>query len=96
MSEQTKILPDSSIKSFNINEYVYVRLNDTGRKIDKDYWARFNCRPISLVEDKQGYSRWHLWDLMNMFGEYIFMGCREVPFDTNILIDERDLGEFNE
>jgi hypothetical protein len=31
-----------------------------------------------------------MWDLMEKFGFYMGMGC-EVPFDTVILIDEKDL-----
>jgi hypothetical protein len=94
MSKQIKVLPDSPLKSFNINDYVYVRLNDTGRKIYGDYWAKYSCEPIPLIEEDNGYSKWQLWDLMNVFGEHIFNGCR-MPFDCNILIQEKDLGEFH-
>jgi hypothetical protein len=35
------------------------------------------------VEDSEGWSTWHMWELMAAFGKHIGPG-REVPFATNI------------
>ena len=62
---------------FNINNDVKVKLNDKGRKITN----------FTVKEDKDGWSKWQLWDLMSTFGKYISLGCA-TPFDTEIEIVE--------
>ena len=38
-----------------------------------------------------GYVKFQLWSLMDKLGKYCGLCC-EMPFDTVILIDEKDLG----
>jgi len=85
-------------KKFNINFTVKVRLIEYGKRIHKkrweDFWnsvGRLNEFPYTpLKEDENGYVEFQMWELMDAFGNYMGMGC-EVPFDTVILIDEKDL-----
>ena len=67
----------SKLLKFNVNEKVWVRLNDHGKQLLGD------TRKFSATEDADGWSRWQLWDLMATFGPHIYLGCR-VPFETDI------------
>ena len=69
---------------FNLNEYVKVQLTDHGRAIHKkwfeDVWTdtKFSLAPAIKysppTEDENGWSKWQLWHLMEIFGKHIGMG----------------------
>lgn len=65
---------------FNINDYVKVKLTEHGKKILKE-------KDINNSVDENGYTKFQLWDIMNIFGEYCILGC-DVPFETEIIIPE--------
>lgn len=78
---------------FNINDNVFVKLTDLGRTELKRQHDQLNkeingvlggYRPI--VEDKDGWSKWQLHDLMNHFGHMMYVGF-EMPFETTIRIE---------
>lgn len=74
---------------YNLNKTVYVRLNNTGRNIYKSYMEELNrnCTMRFSVEpevDKNGYTKFQLWDLIHIFGEYIDLGL-PTPFDKNCI-----------
>ncbi len=72
---------------FNMNDYVRVKLTDKGREIHKKTWTslvpRMKYNPPK--EDKDGWSEWQLWVLMQEFGAHIAMGI-ESPLESNIEI----------
>jgi hypothetical protein len=78
---------------FNINEYVWVKLNDKGREI---YLRSFDCIPLEFRRvhlpetDSDGYSRFQMWSFMQIFGSHIGTGF-DPPFDTTIKFDPKDL-----
>ena len=79
---------------FNINNYVRVRLTDRGRSIHREWYEKISKQypPDCLsyrppTEDEEGWSRWQLWDLMNIFGPSCMNGCI-IPFETEIDIVE--------
>jgi hypothetical protein len=86
------------MKSFNINETVKVRLTEYGKKLHKqqwvDFWSsigRLNENPYAPPqEDENGYVKFQMWDLMEKFGNHCGL-CKELAFETVILIDERHL-----
>jgi hypothetical protein len=86
------------MKSFNINSTVKVKLTEYGKRLHKDFYEDFwgsqgklDKFPYTPPEtDPDGYCEFPLWDLMEGFGDYCGLG-RELPFDTVILIDEKDL-----
>jgi len=49
----------------------------------------FDREYVPVQEDKDGWSRWQGWDLMNTFGHLLRLGNMNPPFDTNILIDDK-------
>ena len=85
----SNILPADYV-SFNINNYVYVRLNEMGKETYRNYYKKLGMSPPRRDEDKNGYSRWQLWHLMQIFGPDISLGFN-IPFETTILIGKESL-----
>ena len=86
------------MKSFNINYNVKVRLTKFGKELHKKQWEDF-WNSIGRLdeflytppkEDENGYVEFQLWNLMEKFGSHCGV-CKELAFETIILIDERDL-----
>lgn len=80
-------------QTFNVNDYVKVKLTDRGKYI---YYHQFDdinmniikkgCQPLNPIEltyDEDGYVEFQLWHLMSIFGAYLFNGC-DIPFETTI------------
>lgn len=81
------------IETFNVNEYVSVRLNELGHAVivrnRKDFMARHpNVRLSMPVPDADGYVRFPLWELMQLFGEHMGLG-KPVPFETEMRLERR-------
>ena len=89
------------MKSFNINNTVKIRLTEHGKQMlerdHNEFWSaqgasgmldKYPYKPHE--EDEDGYVKFQLWSLMYQLGKYCGLG-REIPFDTVILIDEKDL-----
>lgn len=76
---------------FNINEYVSVKLNDIGRQILRNRHAELKARFPKLPDytepevDADGYTKFRLWHLMDVFGSQTKLGM-ELPFETTIRI----------
>ena len=65
---------------FNINDDIKIQLKERGKKI------LAVDRPNKRInEDKDGWSTWQLWEVIETFGDYIYNGC-DMPFETNIII----------
>jgi hypothetical protein len=86
------------MKHFNINCNVKVRLTKFGKELHKQQWEDF-WRSIGRLdenpytppkEDENGFCEFQMWDLMEKFGNHCGL-CKELAFDTIILIDEKDL-----
>ena len=80
--------------TFNINQYIKVKLTDKGKEvIQNDYdrlcaaYPNADFKPVYL-EDDEGYTKFQLWDFMRLFGEYMYCGSpcyienNEIFFDT--------------
>jgi hypothetical protein len=83
---------------FNINDTVKVKLTPYGVQTLKNNIAEVNkklppnakpLRYIPMKKDKNGYTEFQLWSLMNNFGHVISL-TSEAPFETNILIPIKD------
>lgn len=86
---------------FNINNNVKVKLTDFGRKVHREninktfeFIPKFRTdeyynQYYKPKEDKDGWSKWQMWDLMANFGPHIRLGG-QVPFETEIeILDEK-------
>lgn len=75
---------------FNANNYVYVKLTDTGRvaviKHDNALREEFPYIPDDPVIEVDGWSKWQLHELMYYFGHLMTMGGND-PFEMNMKID---------
>lgn len=81
----------SGWQAINMNEKVRVKLTDRGRTVHlenhvelmtslpKDATLKY-CHP---KEDKDGWSEWQLWSLMQEFGAHMLMRW-EPPFETTV------------
>lgn len=65
-------------RAFNVNNIVLVKLTEQGRKLLK---SRNHYIP---KEDKDGYSEWQIWSLMNALGADIGPCFNDLPFETVI------------
>lgn len=82
---------------FNINQNVYVRLTPLGHKILREQHEQL-CRDVPAYKrpyfepnvDKDGYTRFQMHYLMECFGSHVGLGF-ELPFETDIRFDDRDL-----
>jgi hypothetical protein len=85
------------MKKLNINSNVKVKLTKFGKEYHKqrhiDFWSGCQGNGFPYVppkEDADGYCEFQLWRLMEIFGSLCKMAC-ELPFETVILIDDKDL-----
>lgn len=74
--------------SMNINDFVEVRLTSYGHKVIKDHHDFIFKGKVSFIPSAEidGWSRWQLWELMRVFGEYMGLGMEEVVFESDIRI----------
>lgn len=71
----------------NLNGHVWVKLNDKGRRMHRDYWEPFSggkYQPPEVSID--GYSRFQLHELMRIFGPGCSVGC-DIPMESEIILD---------
>lgn len=89
-------------KTFNINSFVKVKLTEEGiRILEYQYNERLKEMSPQIRKtmghfkkprvDKKGYSEFQLWELMHHFGNYMYNGNMNPPFDMNIKISEKYL-----
>lgn len=78
---------------FNVNWDVQVKLRNIGYETLLNYENRFKSpkedrttlTSIKYREDENGYMKFHMWELMSIFGEKIYHGV-DVPFETTIFL----------
>jgi hypothetical protein len=75
--------------SFNVNDYVWVRLTEDGRQAHREYHqARYPMLEYRAPDEScGGWGKWQLWALMQEFGPMIHLGCK-APFETTIRLSE--------
>jgi len=91
-------------KQFNVNDTVKVKLTDYGKECLRNDYNDLVRGLKDLVgedytpyefrlpeEDKDGYSEWQLWVLMEKLGRHTGWGLADLPFETTILLSEEDL-----
>jgi hypothetical protein len=73
---------------FNMNDYVKIKLNDYGKECYIKHYEKIapmlGYQPEAKV-DEDGYYKDQLHSIINIFGEYIGLGCL-CPFDTEIIL----------
>ena len=67
---------------FNVNNYVRVKLTEVGKNI-------LEAEEIKYLPDEEGFVRFQMWELMQIFGNHMWNGC-DIPFETNIGLEENE------
>lgn len=72
---------------FNINEYVEVQLTSQGLEALKNYYLSFGLDPTNHCRVKHdNWMKIQLWELMNIFGPYMYNGNPDTMFTSNQII----------
>ena len=74
----------------NVNADCYVKLTPAGLerfyKKQRDLGITGNMMRHPDKVDKTNWCRFHIWDLMQTFGDMMFMGATELPFENNSIV----------
>lgn len=74
----------------NLNDPVWVRLTPVGEAQYKKWSADLGVpNPIELKKTWDGFVKFQMWELMQIFGPVCFNGCN-VPFETEIVLARND------
>jgi len=74
--------------TINLNEKVWVRLNDYGKSILFARWNKYSKTTekqiLKMHAVKNDWYEFQIWDLMNTFGPHLSIGFN-TPFEVNEL-----------
>ena len=82
------------MKTLNMNSYVRIKLTSYGIEVlhRKHEGIRAAYPFIGKFSppktDKDGYYKMQLWQVMNIFGQYMYDGNINLPFELDIQIDD--------
>ena len=77
---------------FNINHYMYVKLTDFGKeKIIEECGYEYFKYCIESTLQPDGYYQLQAHTVMNLLGEYLYNGARQLPFETTVYFTSDDL-----
>jgi len=79
-----KLKYTTTFYELNLNENVYVKLNEVGIKIYEKYWNETAFLKELPKADEQGYHKFQLWVLMSIFGASLSCGMI-VPFEDTVI-----------
>ena len=68
---------------FNVNNFVKVKLTSSGF----NYYKHLKNVPELQEPDKDGYTEFQLWELIQYFGDAVYLSCNP-PFETQIILIE--------
>ena len=69
---------------FNINDNVKVRLTDRGKEVLKEHWDGKIPDWFENYHEGDGYYRFQLHDLIQIFGKELYLSNSNLPFETEI------------
>lgn len=82
----------------NLNDHIKVKLTDLGKDIYYHRYDEFNklygiygrevLKPIFPEEDENGYTKFHLWEFIELYGEHIGMAKPQVIYPLEIIYEE--------
>lgn len=92
-----KLMGDPDKWEFNLNSYMYVKLNEKGFKywheIDSDHIPdniKVNLEGLKRKADKDGYVEFQLWNFMQIFGDEMYH-VGEPLFETTVRFNKKDI-----
>ena len=91
------------MKTLNINSNVRIKLTSFGIKRLKENHEELRKRYPSAIGkfippavDKDGFCEMQLWKVMKQFGDLLYIGCENPPFELEIQIDDSAFEELKE
>lgn len=92
------------MKTLNINSKVRIKLTSFGIEIlRKQHEERHRSYPFAFpasftppAVNEDGFCEMQLWEVMNTFGEFLYNGAPNLPFETNIQIDDEQFEKSEE
>jgi len=78
------------MKEFNIGDCVNIKLTEEGIAILKSRYETLGGFEPPEV-DENGYTQMPLWEVMQIFGNYMYNSNPQLPFEMNIAISEKYL-----
>ena len=79
------------MKTLNVNSYVRIKLTPYGiKKIKMEHGEEYYLHCILPYIDKEGYCKMQLWEVMSEFGDDLYNGAINLPFEHNIQIDDAE------
>jgi len=93
--DSLNLLKEQSMKEFNINDYIKVKLTKHGQKIHISYYEKFDTYGVNKKFykpeiDNEGYTEYQLWEFMNIFGEHMFNGADQLIENNLIYFIQED------
>jgi hypothetical protein len=86
------------VLKLNLNDSIKVKLTEYGRDIYYHQYDELNgragrvlCEASYPKVDENGFTEFQLHHFMNLYGEYMIVGCKNVIEDNNIYVDPNDL-----
>ena len=86
------------MKGININEYVYIKLTSKGKDILNGFYENLDMNSVDVKilhpTTSDGYTRFQIWEIAHIFGEYLYLGSTTKVFvDNELAIEEKDIKE---
>lgn len=95
LEQEKKCIKEKNEMEVNLNDWIKVKLNDRGKDI---YYHRFddvikeypqyNIKPSMPKVDENGYTRFQMWNFMEIYGEHMGMAKLPVLETLNVIIGE--------
>jgi len=78
--------------TFNINNYVWVKLTPAGVEYHRKHWEEYGTNISPPTVDKDGFSKFQLWEVMFIFGPLMYNGQspQTRPFEMAFRFDPED------
>ena len=94
---------DKECKTFNINEFIKVKLTQKDKLIYSEHQIEIQKRfnrdkikidvPLDVKVDSEGFSKFQLWEFMKIFGSHMYCGAEPIIEECILYLPEGLLRE---
>ena len=96
-------IEDKEYKTFNINEFIKVKLTQKGKLVYLEHQIEIQKRfnrdrikidvPLNVEVDSEGFSSFQLWIFMEIFGSHMYCGAEPIIEECILYLPEGLLRE---
>lgn len=79
-------MKEKNFVNSNLNNYIKVKLTEYGRVIYRNSFVKLGLPEPKIRVDEDGYTRFQMHVFINVFGEYIHIGC-DLPCLPDVQIE---------